>query len=109
MSLILFVFSSFLGYTGYPPSYEDEEAFVFDRASKGKNIYLNRYNDTSKRFRGTLHLLSQWKGNVFKLIWHDLLIFVLLYFLISILYRCLLIHHDTYREWFELLCVFCGR
>ena len=48
------------GYNGYT-AYEDEESFVFDRASKGKNIYLNRYNDTSKRFRGTLHLFAKWK------------------------------------------------
>ena len=55
--------------------------------SKSENQYMNLYQDTSKRFNGTWNLLLRWKGSVFKLMWHDLVIFMVIYALLSILYR----------------------
>ena len=39
------------------------------------------------RFYGIWHLLLRWKGSVYKLIWHEVLIFLIFYFALSILYR----------------------
>ena len=77
--------------------------------SSAKNIYANQYNDTSKRFRGFWNLMLLWKGSVLKLIWHDLLVFLVCFSLLSLLYRYVLYHDPVHREAFELLCVFCSR
>lgn len=88
---------------------------------KDKNIYANRYRDTSKRFRGFWHLMFQWRGNVLKLIFHDYLAFIIVYMTINSVYRFYLYERakecgkreDCYaelgRQWFELFCVHCGR
>ena len=34
-----------------------------------------------------LKLLTRWQGSIYKLIWHDLLIYVSLYYLLSCTYR----------------------
>jgi hypothetical protein len=34
-----------------------------------KNIYANRYHETSKAGRGFWRLMLAWQGSVFKLIW----------------------------------------
>ena len=51
------------------------------------SIYTNIYKDTTSRFYGIWHLLLRWKGSVYKLIWHEVLIFLVAYFGLSILYR----------------------
>lgn len=79
---------------------------------KHKNIYANRYIDTSKRFRGFWHLMLKWKGSVFKLIWHDLLVFLAIYMSLMLMYRFVLTQYDDvviYKEYFELVCVYCSR
>ena len=76
---------------------------------KSKNIYANRYKDTSKKFRGIYHLMLKWKGSVIKLVWHDLLVFLVLYFTLSILYRTVFFYNDSQREFFELLCIYASR
>lgn len=73
------------------------------------NIYANRYHDTTKRFQGFIKLMAVWKGSVFKLIWHDLLAFVLGYAFLSILYRTVFVHDDTMREGFHLVCITSSR
>ena len=50
-----------------------------------------------------------WKGSVAKLIWHDLLMFLFLYYGMSSLYRTCLINDEVYREWFEIICIYCSR
>ncbi len=52
-----------------------------------RNIYANRYNDTSKRFGGFFKLIMVWKGSVMKLIWHDLVMFIGIHTAISLIYR----------------------
>ena len=73
------------------------------------NIYENQYNATSVRFNGFFRLLTMWKGSVFKLIWHDFLIFIIAYGALSLLYRYVLFEYDYHREMFELFCVYAGR
>ena len=75
----------------------------------GKNIYANQYQDTSKRFRGTLELMRLWKGSVVKLVWHDLLAFLVCYALLSVLYREVLFDNPRHREVFELVCIYASR
>ncbi len=40
---------------------------AMDTWEKNRNIYANRYRDTSKRFRGVWNLMMLWKGSVMKL------------------------------------------
>ena len=101
--------------------YVNAEVWSSDRLRKEKNIYANRYNDTSERFRGFWHLMFQWKGSVLKLIYHDLLMYIFLYMTINLMYRLYIYEEakkcdkDSYcpeeigRQWFELFCVYCGR
>ena len=44
-----------------------------------------------------------------KLIYHNFIIFVVLYFLISFIYRFVLLDTDWQREVFELLCIYAAR
>lgn len=74
-----------------------------------RNIYANRYQDTNKRFRGFWHLMAMWKGSVLKLIWHDLLVFMVMYSILSAIYRFLLFGNPKHREAFEMVCVYASR
>ena len=51
------------------------------------SIYTNVYKDTTNRLYGIWNLLLRWKCSVFKLIWHDLVVFLFIYFALSLLYR----------------------
>ncbi len=73
-----------------------------------KNIYCNLYKDTSRRMSGLWSILLLWKGSVFKLIWHDLLLFLVAYALLSLFYRTVLFHHPAARQSFEVFCVYAG-
>ena len=74
-----------------------------------KNIYANQYNDTSRRFHGFIHLFLKWSGSVFKLIWHNLLVFMGIYTLLTVIYRCILVNHAYAKELFEIFCIYCSR
>jgi hypothetical protein len=39
----------------------------------------------------------------------ELLVFLVLYFAFSVLYRTVFIHDEVQREYFELLCIFSSR
>ncbi len=52
--------------------------------SPPRNIYMNVYQDTSMRMNNLWRIVALWKGSVFKLIWHDLLIFLVCYCLLSV-------------------------
>ncbi len=96
---------------GGSSGYEDNKPEINSLKDKnnGKNIYGNRYADTSKRFGGFFHMFFQWKGSVFKLVWHDLAMFLVCYFTISLIYRFVLIDQELLKEYFEVICVFCSR
>ncbi|XP_066523976.1 bestrophin-1 [Hoplias malabaricus] len=53
------------------------------------------------------HLLLRWKGSIYKLLYRELLIFVLLYCTISILYRVIL--EEGQRRQFEKLAIYCDQ
>ena len=84
----------------------------YDKPDFGKtegNIYFNNYRGTIRKFKGTWHLLARWKGSVYKLIWHDVLMFVVLYFTIALIYRAALIHYPLHKQHFELMCIYANR
>ena len=74
-----------------------------------ENIYANLYQDTNQRCLGFMKLMCVWKGSVFKLIWHDLLAYIMVYSLLSILYRNVLIYDEQLREIFQLICIVSSR
>ena len=73
------------------------------------NIYANRYHDTAMRFHGFFKLMCVWKGSVIKLIWHDLLMFLILYGTLSVIYRNVFIYHEPCGQYFELLCIYSSK
>ena len=88
------------------PSYNTKS-----EVSEGRNIYRNQYNETTKQFNFGHRLFFIWGGSCLKLIRHDILIWVVLYALLSLLYRCVLctFEDQRHREMFELLCIYAER
>ena len=74
-----------------------------------RNIYTNRYHDTTKRFQGFVKLFMVWKGSVLKLIWHELLVYIISYFTLSLLYRHVFIYDEAVAQYFEMICIYCER
>ena len=62
-----------------------------------------------KNLGAFFRLLGIWKGGVFKGIWKDLLIYLLLYTAVSIIYRVGLSNDEYLKTCFEQLCVFFHR
>ena len=69
------------------------------------NIYRNVYCGTTKR-GFIITIFCKWSGSVFKLIYHDLFVFVIFYALLSLLYRNVLYYNEFNRKFFELLCFY---
>ena len=69
--------------------------------------YIQRVH-TAKNLGAFFRLLGIWKGGVFKGIWKDLLIYLLLYKALSIIYRFGLSNDEYLKTCFEQLCVFFG-
>ncbi|XP_034540979.1 bestrophin-1 isoform X1 [Notolabrus celidotus] len=53
------------------------------------------------------HLLLRWKGSIYKLLYRELIIFTLLYYFFSIVYR--FVFNDDQRRLFEKLSLYCDR
>ena len=70
-----------------------------------QNIYNNNYRETIRAFSGSWNTLVRWKGSVYKLIWHDLLLFLGGYFILALIYRTILIHYPVHKQRFELMCI----
>ena len=83
------------------------------RSKFGKNLelrkYRNVYEDTDSGFQSWLNLWMHWKGSVVKLLWADLLLFVIAYFSLSILYWHVLLYDDTSAQYFEMICIYCEK
>ena len=83
------------------------------RSKFGKNLelrkYRNVYEDTDSGFQSWLNLWMHWKGSVVKLLWVDLLLFVIAYFSLSFLYWHVLLFDDTSAQYFEMICIYCER
>jgi hypothetical protein len=50
-----------------------------------------------------------WQGSVFKLIWVDILVYLSVYFLLTLLYRTVFFDNEVQREAFELVCIYASR
>ena len=87
----------------------NSEVISKKRLHREQNIYANRYPDTSKCFIGFMKLFLKWKGSILKLIYRELLLYFLLFISISLVYRYVLLPNDIAREYFEIMCIFCGR
>ena len=74
-----------------------------------RNIYQPRYAATPRRVSGIFSLMKQWSGSVINLVFHSMIIFSLLYFFLSCLYRTIFIHNAYQKEMFELICVYADR
>ncbi|XP_030646542.1 bestrophin-1 [Chanos chanos] len=53
------------------------------------------------------HLLLRWKGSIYKLLYKELLIFTVLYYSLSVIYRYLL--NEEQKRLFEKLSLYCDR
>ena len=82
----------------YASYYVNTEVWSSDRLKKGRNIYANRYNDTSKRFCGFWHLMRSWKGSVIKLIYHDFLLYITIFMAINLVYRYVLYKYSNFCD-----------
>ncbi|XP_075160841.1 bestrophin-4-like [Haematobia irritans] len=61
---------------------------------------------TCRKFGCFIKLLARWKGSIYKLVWMDLLLFLLLYYGINLIYRYLL---DTESQrTFESIVYYCA-
>ncbi|NXS12984.1 BEST1 protein, partial [Neodrepanis coruscans] len=66
--------------------------------------YTNRV--ANARLGTFSQLLLQWKGSIYKLLYSEFLIFISLYFTISLIYRLLLT--ESQRLMFEKLALYCN-
>ena len=64
---------------------------------------------TAGKVGAFLRLMVIWKGSIFKGIWRDLLMFWILYFSISAVYRIFLLDDEIMKMHFEKLCVYFGK
>ena len=84
-----------------------------NRSSKGTyftDIYRNVYGDANSDIQGCIKLFWVWQGSVIKLLWMDLLGFLIIYFFLSILYwHVLLPSNDAGAQYFEMICISSGR
>ena len=85
-----------------------DKQFPVDKAKGVKNRYRNKFPDTTNNYVG-LDLILLWKGSCVKLIWHDFLVWIIVYSIISAIYRYWLFHDPVGRQRFELMCVYAER
>ena len=81
---------------------------MLDEAEKN-SWYVNRYAVTATHFGGFTRLMCVWKGSIIKLIWIDLVMFFILYSILSIIYRHVLLQNEPAGQYFELLCIYCAK
>ena len=72
-------------------------------------IYKNVYEDTDSRIQAWINLFCVWKGSVIKLLWQDILTFLIIYFTLSILYWQVLFYDEASAQYFEMICIYCER
>ena len=52
-------------------------------------------------------LLFRWKASIYKVVWYNLLLYIILYFSLSLTYRFLLTGDNKVRVWWTLSDVCC--
>ena len=77
----------------------------------GKNLgmYKNVYEDTDSRIQTWINLFCVWKGSVTKLLWKDLLVFLIAWYVLAILYWHVHFYDDKNAQYFEMICIYCER
>ena len=76
-----------------------------EKLEKCENIHANCYASTTKA--GFFwSILLKWKGSVFKLIYQDMVVFVIIYALISMFYRYGIYSNPHSRQNFEIVCFY---
>ena len=76
---------------------------------KDLDMYKNVYEDTDSRIQGWINLFWVWKGSVTKLMWQDLLVFLIVYFSISTFYWHVILYDEESAQYFEMICIYCER
>lgn len=69
-------------------------------------LFNSAYGNTGSRFNGILFLLFRWKNSVYKLVWSNLLTFLLAYYSMTFVYLFLIFDYPVMRQNFELVCVY---
>ena len=82
---------------------------LFEKINKRENIYYNTYNDTNRRWTGILLLLCRWKSSVYQLIWSQIIVFLVSYYILFFFYRYVLWHYPTHKQTFEIVCIYAKR
>ena len=55
------------------------------------------------------HLFGIWKASCFKLIWHEFMLWIFAYSVISALYRNVFAYDPKSKQYFELICIYASR
>ena len=97
-----------------PPTLQDKNEFasthnLFEKINKRENIYYNTYNDSNRRWTGILLLLCRWKASVYQLIWSQVIVYLVAYYLLFFFYRFVLWHYPTHKQTFEIICIYSER
>ena len=88
---------------------KDEVRPKSNQFNEPENRYSNQYSETNRPWSGMIDLLCRWQHSVYQLIWNDILIFIIIYFFLSILYHHVLFYHPTHKQNFELICIYADR
>lgn len=68
-----------------------------------------QFTHTSAKIGVFLRVLRIWRGGVLKGVWRELLIFISVYAIISLIYRFVLSLDELSKENFETFCVYCAK
>ena len=63
----------------------EENKMMSEHEETKYNMYRNIYSDTTKRFRILFNLFKIWKASVFKILWHDLALWIFFYAFLRLL------------------------
>ncbi|CAG0893223.1 unnamed protein product [Darwinula stevensoni] len=95
--------------TSIPELDPDEKDFLLEsrHSCPTMPVTYNNVVATSSKFGCFWRLLFKWKGSVYKLVWPDLLVWLILYYIISIVYRVGL--DEDQRKVFEKIAIYCHK
>ena len=78
------------------------------KGSEG-NIYTNSYSDTSSHLFGIYRLFIRWGGSVYRLVWKEMVLFLVSYLFVSFIYKVVLVNFPVHKQHFELMCIYAYR
>ena len=90
--------------------FANKEMHNFYKTKKSNlDMFQNVYKDTDSRIQAWINLFFIWKGSVTKLLWQDMLFFLILYYALSLLYWHVLLYDETSAQYFEMICIYCDK